>query len=214
MSRLPHHLLASLPARLVFGVYLGTYATANSIDTVTNYVRSSPPTEVTASTSKFAGTAVVSTGLTVYKDSRMAQYLGASSLRAASPPTTYCLFAIRDAITIFACFNLPTLLAPRLEKLPPNVRERFGRLLQSETGRFKTAQFLLPAAIQFVTTPIHLLGLDLHNRRGHLSFASRFSRVFGDAAMAVPARMVRIIPAFGIGGVINASMRKALMQKI
>jgi hypothetical protein len=124
------------------------------------------------------------------------------------------LFTARDAITIFASFNLPTLVAPSLARLPPAVRERFGKLLQSESGRFKTAQFLLPAAIQTVTTPIHLLGLDLYNRRDRLSFASRFGRVVKDARMAIPARMVRIVPAFGMGGVINASTRKTLMERL
>ena len=142
VSKLPHALLLSIPARLVFGVYLGTYATANSIDTITNVVRKSPATQVNASSSKFVGTAVVSTALTVYKDSRMAQCLGAPSLRGATPLATYCLFTARDAITIFASFNLPTLLAPNLARLPPTVKARLGRVLEAESGRFKTAQFL------------------------------------------------------------------------
>ena len=214
VSRLPYHLLASVPARLIFCVYLGTYATANLIDTLKSFTRSSAPTDVTASTSKFVGTAVVSTCLTVCKDSRMAQFLGTSGKRLPTPTITYCLFTARDAITIFASFNLPTLIAPRLADLPPAMKHRFGKLLQTESGRFKTAQFLLPAAVQFVTTPIHLLGLDLYNRRDRLSFASRMGRVVKDSGMAVPARMVRIIPAFGMGGVINASTRKTLMGRL
>ena len=193
---------------------MGTYATANSIDTITNVVRSSPATQVNASSSKFVGTAVVSTALTVYKDSRMAQCLGAPSLRGATPLATYCLFTARDAITIFASFNLPTLLAPNLARLPPTVKARLGRVLETESGRFKTAQFLLPAAVQLVTTPIHLLGLDLYNRRDRVGVASRYTRIVKDAALAVPARMVRIIPAFGMGGVINASTRRRLMEKL
>ena len=214
VSRLPYILVASPPARLVFGVYLGTYAAANSIDTFTSFSRSSAPTDVIASTSKFAGTAVVSTLLTVNKDSRMARYFGAPTLRTATPKLTYFLFTARDAITIFASFNLPTMLAPRLATLPPAVQDKFGKLLQSERGRFKTAQFLLPTAIQLVTTPRHLLGLDLYNRRDRLSFVSRFGRIFKDCGMAIPARMVRILPAFGMGGVINASTRSTMMEKL
>lgn len=214
LSRLPYTLLASVPARLVFSVYLGTYATANSIDTLTSFSRSSAPTDVTAGTSKFVGTVVVSTGLTVFKDSRMAQFFGTSGTRLPTPAITYCLFTARDAITIFASFNLPTLLAPRLRNMPPAVQKRFGKMLETESGRFKTAQFLLPAACQVVTTPIHLLGLDLYNRRNRLGFVSRFGRIFKDCEMAVPARVVRIIPAFGIGGVTNASTRRMLMERV
>ncbi len=214
LSKLPYTLLASVPARLVFSVYLGTYATANSIDTLTSFSRCSPPTDVTAGTSKFVGTAVVSTCLTVFKDSRMAQFFGTSGTRAPTPAITYCLFTARDTITIFASFNLPTLLAPRLLNLPPAVKKRFSKILETESGRFKTAQFLLPAAIQTVTTPIHLLGLDLYNRRNRLGFVSRFGRIFMDCGMAIPARMVRIVPAFGMGGVINASTRRTLMERL
>jgi hypothetical protein len=96
-----------------------------------------------------------------------------------------------------------------------------------------TAQFVAPAAIQLVSTPIHLLGLDLYNRQGHLGFGERYARVVRDWGVSALARMGRIIvsstscprydyqeltetnqPAFGVGGVVNANMRKNLMTKI
>ena len=212
LKRLPHALFTSVPGRLVFSVYLGTYATANSLDTIVNFVKSAPPEKINTGTTKFAGVALVSTALTVYKDGRMARYFGAATTaKAATPAIAYSLFTMRDAITIFASFNLPTMLAPRLEELPPKVKEKFGTLLQSEAGRFKTAQFMLPAAIQLVTTPIHLLGLDTYNRQGRLGIASRFTRVARDVGVAIPARVVRIVPAFGMGGVVNANMRRKLI---
>jgi hypothetical protein len=213
LSRLPHALFTSVPARLVFSVYLGTFLTANTIDTVTNLARGTSPAHVNANTAKFVGTAVMSTSLTVYKDSRMARCLG-SSIRAATPLSTYSLFTLRDAVTIFVAFNLPVLVAPKLEQLPPEVKERFGSILNSESGRFKAAQFLLPVAAQIVTTPIHLLGLDLYNRQKHVSPLSRLTRVLKDMRVAIPARMVRVVPAFGTGGVINAGTRRSLMTSL
>lgn len=213
-AKLLHSVVLSLPARLVFAVYFGTYTTANSVDTMTSFFASSPPTTVTAGTTKFLGTAAISTALTVYKDSRMAQYFGRQSLSASVPLLTCALFTARDAITIYASFNLPTMLAPRLADLPENVKARLGRIVQTESARLKTAQFMLPAAIQFLTTPIHLLGLDHHNRRGNLGYAARFHRVARDFSIAVPVRMMRIVPAFGVGGVINASSRRRLMEAL
>ena len=77
-----------------------------------------------------------------------------------------------------------------------------------------TAQFLAPAAIQLISTPIHLLGLDLYNRQGHLGFGERYSRIVRDWGVSALARMGRIIPAFGVGGVVNANMRRGFMAKI
>ena len=112
--------------------------------------------------------------------------------------TSCCLFVLRDAVTIFASFNLPPLLAPRL-----------SLVFAEETSQLRAAQFFLPAAIQFVTTPVHLLGLDLHNRRGKIGYRSRFDRVGRDMSTAVPARIMRILPAFGLGGIVNTGIRNA-----
>jgi hypothetical protein len=77
-----------------------------------------------------------------------------------------------------------------------------------------TAQFLAPAAVQIFSTPIHLLGLDLFNRQGRVGGWERWSRVKRDWTVSALARMGRIVPAFGIGGVVNANVRKNLMTKI
>lgn len=139
---------------------------------------------------------------------------GSSSSPAAKiPKLSYALFACRDSLTIFASFNLPAIIAPRLAELPPSVRARFSRLLSSESGRTNTAQFLAPAAMQLFSTPLHLLGLDLYNRQGRLGFSERALQVTKNWAVCSFARMGRIVPAFGIGGVANNNMRRSLMGK-
>ena len=152
----------------------------------------------------------------VYKDSQFARMFGkpSSGPAAAIPRLSYALFAARDSMTIFASFNLPSLIGPELLKLPSAVQTRFKRILSTESGRTNTAQFVAPAAMQVFSTPIHLLGLDLYNRQGRLGLAERASRVMRDWGVSALARMGRIVPAFGVGGVVNAKMRRGFMEKL
>lgn len=78
------------------------------------------------------------------------------------------------------------------------------------------AQFVIPAAVQVVSTPLHLLGLDLYNRPG-AGFGGpdgRVSQVVRNWAVSAAARMCRIVPAFGVGGVVNTKVRKNMMGKL
>jgi hypothetical protein len=76
------------------------------------------------------------------------------------------------------------------------------------------AQFLAPAAVQFASTPLHLLGLDLYNREKGVSWGDRWAIVKKNWGISVMARVCRIVPAFGIGGVVNAKVRRNLMEKL
>lgn len=80
------------------------------------------------------------------------------------------------------------------------------------------AQFIAPAALQLFSTPLHLLGLDLYNREGgkgkEVSWASRMGKVRKDWLGSAVARMGRIVPAFGVGGVVNMNVRRGLMGRV
>ena len=137
----------------------------------------------------------------VYKDARFAKMFGAAAASAskagprAVPKTTLALFAARDSLTVFASFNVPPLLGPVL-------------------GSAAAAQFLAPASVQIVSTPLHLLGLDLYNRprgMGAPSAGDRWRIIKRDWVAACAARIGRIVPAFGVGGVVNMGVRKRLM---
>ena len=145
--------------------------------------------------------------LCVYKDSCFARMFGASNPATAAtttvPKVSYAFFASRDSLTIFASFNLPPLIAPHLD-----------RLIFAEAGGANAAQFLAPALMQLFSTPLHLLGLDLYNRQAKLGSRERFARVRRDWAVSAFARMGRIVPAFGVGGVVNAGVRRRLMERI
>ena len=66
---------------------------------------------------------------------------------------------LRDSLTIFASFNVPPLLAPYI---PSHMLPEFMQSIHKQN----IAQFVAPAAIQFISTPMHLLGLDIYNRSG------------------------------------------------
>jgi len=190
--------------------------TANGVDTLTTTVQSKPASTVTSGPVKFVATSAVNMSACVYKDSCFAKMFGNASGSAASkiPLLSYVLFATRDSMTIFSSFNLPPLIAPRLADLPPVVKDKLSRFLSTEAGRNNTAQFATPAMMQIFSTPIHLLGLDLYNRQGRLGFQKRFARIARDWGVSALARMGRIIPAFGVGGVVNANMRKKFMTEL
>lgn len=79
------------------------------------------------------------------------------------------------------------------------------------------AQFACPALMQLVSTPMHLLGLDLYNRQppGGLSlWDERWPRIKRDYVSSSFARMGKIVPAYGVGGVVNVRMRRRLMQAL
>lgn len=123
------------------------------------------------------------------------------------PAVSYALFAARDALTVFASFNLPPLVAPYV---PLAVAS--GVDLERYVSRAAAAQFLAPAGIQLVSTPLHLLGLDLYNRSGgRVGWRSRVGKVGRDWLGSSLARMARIVPAFGVGGVVNSGVRERMM---
>jgi hypothetical protein len=211
----PHKFLVSKPFLLIFSLYFSTYFTANTIDTLSSTLTCRPAETTTSSTAKFVGTSAVNMSLCVYKDSQFARLFGSTST-STIPKISLTLFALRDSTTIFASFNLPSLLAPRLSPstIPKPLRQRFSKLLSTESGRLNTAQFLTPAAMQVFSTPIHLLGLDLYNRQGRMGWEGRWARVRRDWIGAGLARMGRIVPAFGVGGVVNGGVRRRIMSDL
>lgn len=195
------------PFGLVFLLYFGTYFTANSIDTASSTIRNEHITKTTAGTSKFVATSTSNLALCLYKDNRFTQMFGsASSSSRPVPLPTFALFTVRDCLTIFASFNLPPLLSPHLE-------DRMSDEVKRYVSAASAAQFITPAAVQVFSTPLHLLGLDLYNRQG-VALNERVSRVVRDWGKSAFARMGRIVPAFGVGGVVNTKVRRGLMEKL
>ena len=143
-------------------------------------------------------------GLCLYKDSQFTRMFGSSLTPSRGvPKTTYALFALRDSMTVFASFNLPPLIAPLLP---------LSQSVEKQMSRASVAQFLAPAGIQLLSTPLHLWGLDMYNRSG-VSWRERVGRVQRDWLGSSFARMCRVVPAFGVGGVFNGRVRRTMMRK-
>lgn len=200
----PHLFLTSRPFALIFALYSGTYLSANFLDTFKSTVNDKPADTVSSGYSKFAATSVTNLSLCLYKDSQFTKLFGTVSPRPI-PPVTYGLFAIRDCLTIFASFNLPPIVAPILP---------MSQAAEHYVSRASAAQFIAPAVIQLISTPFHLMGLDLYNRNGGTKFGDRLNKVRIDYLKSSVARMCRIVPAFGLGGVVNNGLRKRSMLAI
>ncbi|KAK6221768.1 hypothetical protein QIS74_04640 [Colletotrichum tabaci] len=208
----PHHFVLSKPFALIFALYGGTYLTANTLDTASSTVRNRPASEVTAGTAKFAASSAANIGICMYKDQVFARMFGppGATPRPVSA-VTYALFTLRDCMTIFASFNVPPRLGPWLNS-------RMGDEMAKRVSGLTVVQFAAPAMVQLASTPLHLLGLDVYNRPGvpgaPVSWADRWRSVAKNWGISTMARICRIIPAYGVGGVVNRKVRLSLMDKM
>jgi len=202
----PHIFLASRPCRLIFTLYTSTYSTANVADTVASCVNNTPGTSITTGPAKFLATSAVNIPVCVYKDSRFATLFGPlNAVPRPVPKASYALFVLRDSLTIFASFNVPPRLAPHLPLGPAFEKAAMSKM--------SAAQFMAPALAQLAGTPIHLLGLDLYNR-GDVGWRERAKKVRIDWLKSTLARICRMVPAFGFGGIVNMRARRGLIGSL
>lgn len=184
-------------------VYGGTYLLANALDTITSTVTAKEATLVTSGPLKFAVSSTANIGFSLIKDRKFAQLFGPGGPPRPVPVPSMALFALRDCMTIFASFNIPPLIGPSISR-------HMGELEETISGQ-TIAQFAAPAAIQLASTPVHLLGLDLYNRSHGEGWRSRASIIWKNWGISAMARVCRIVPAFGAGGVINKNVRSTGM---
>ncbi|CAO3615595.1 unnamed protein product [Cunninghamella blakesleeana] len=195
----PFQFVKSSQFRLVFGLYFSTYITANIVDTTAEYNEISMHQ---TSMIKFLSTTVVNMSLCMYKDKSFARMFSNAASKAAARPfplVSYFLFALRDSLTIAASFNAPQYLSHYLQE-----ESSFWKDHPKETGM--VAQLSCPALVQFISTPIHLLALDLYNRPNIL-FTNRAQLIRKEYFKSALARIGRIGPAFGFGGIGNTFIR-------
>jgi hypothetical protein len=188
-----------------FGLYGATYAAANVIDTSCEWAA------VDGRLPKFLFTTPVNMGLVLRKDVAFARMFGANSGTATAPfpRTSLALFAARDAHTVLAAFLLPPVAGAWLHEQGLVSTRARGELV---------AQLAAPCVVQLMSTPYHILGLDLFNRPTRQgaaapTIASRWAVIRQKYAITVAARMGRILPAFGVGGVANRHVRQTLAHK-
>ena len=168
----------------VLAVYQATYLTSNLAD---HYIIP----WLDPAISKLMAVFLVNTTLSLLKDKALTQRLGHGEARKFPIPALG-LFFTRDIIAMASAFTIPPILGKFIEK-------KWG---YSETTSLRIAQLTSPVIVQIVATPIHLLGLDLYNRTG-VSMSDRLKYLKKFYASSVSLRMLRFLPAYGIGGVVN-----------
>lgn len=181
-------------------LYGGTYFAANASDTFHSATKGLPAQHTESNATKLCAVTSVNLCLSLYKDAQFAKNFGPPSALAI-PLISYIPFVIRDCITLSASFHLPAEISPML----PEAWDRYF------LSRATIAQLTAPALSQWVATPLHLLALDLHSRRGRISLADRGKAVARLWPAASTARMCRVVPAYGFGAVVNNKMREGLM---
>ncbi|KXS17451.1 hypothetical protein M427DRAFT_97091 [Gonapodya prolifera JEL478] len=175
---------------LMWMVYGGTYVTANTIEVLSRRAKRDFVYP------KFLGTSVTNIVLSTVKDRAYTRNFGKVAPKAL-PVYTYGLFWTRDMMTMAAAFTLPAPIAHHLH----------AHLDIPLTTAQTASQLILPCSIQLLSTPIHLAALDMYNRPD-ATLRQRAVQIRREYAKSVLARMGRILPALGIGGVLNGWLRE------
>lgn len=204
--RRPGRALRGPAVWMVAGVYSATYVAANLLELRGRRLRLHP---AEAKGQKFVGTTATNMAASVLKDAAFAQMFGASPTKAAVPAVSYALFALRDGLTVASGFLLPGALGSAAASLT-------GR---EEAQCTQAAQLVTPSLLQLVCTPVHLLALDFVNhppppRGSGLPGVSLAARLQANASSSLArtaflARALRMLPAYGIGGLLNNYLVRA-----
>lgn len=188
----PVAFFTSYKFKWMYFVYLMTYTTNNLTD------HSNIIPDVPIAIQNLIMTFCVNTVCGVLKDKAYIQHFGAVQPKAF-PAITLGILFLRDLITVASAFTLPPIFAEYLEE----------SLEVSERKSLAIAQLASPLLIQVIVTPLHLIGLDIYNREGK-RLGDRVKHMRGLYLSALSMRMIRFLPAYGIGGIINRELRKAM----
>jgi hypothetical protein len=230
MVRHPIQYFKSPTFLLMWAVYGATYSTANSFKTLEEHQsflskesaskQSSNATPQLGKLGTFLGTTFVNSGASILKDRAYARMFSAAASNANAlsatpksfPKTTYAMWMMRDFSVIGSSFILPDMVSKLLV-------EDYG--IEASKAQ-SLCQLSIPVVAQFVAGPFHFLGLDFYNRQYPLSTPMTFVQKASDRARAlyecigpvVAARIARIAPGYGIGGVWNTKLRNAWRESL
>lgn len=209
--RHPIRFLSSPSLRIIFALYGTTYVVNNASESLSAEFAS----EKVVGSIVFASTFGVNVPLGLWKDVRYSQLFGSpvgaktatqitdaarKQLAKASTRAPTAAFLVRDAITAFGSFTMPSLVS---EIIP-------HRLVPDAASRAVISQLTVPMLSQIGATPAHVVGLDYYSRRDGASPLQRLSRIREYIPSTTVARCLRIVPAFGIGIVVNKDLRERM----
>lgn len=178
-----------------FMVYGGTYFVANHTKALCHEFDVDYKIPTATATSVFNVTAIM------FKDRAFARLANPSAGPAVMPLASYALFAMRDGVTITSSFVFKNMVQEKLEK-EYGLKHRDADL---------AASFAVPVAAQFICTPLHILAFDLYGRK-RVTMVSRMAEVAHGYTKVCTGRIMRIIPAFGLGTFINDMTREAFFE--
>ena len=172
----------------------------------------------------FVGTTAANSSASLCKDRVYARLFGTSTVTTTTiPPICYGLWLARDFTVIGSSFLLPPLVAQYMEQQQQqhgwnhnnnnNNNNNSQPTMLDKTPNTQTlalAQFVTPVAAQLIAGPLHYLGLDYSNRpNSTIPWIERWRQLKSGLSSIIPARMIRILPGYGLGGVWNQQGRKA-----
>ncbi len=76
--------------------------------------------------------------------------------------------------------------------------------------QWRAAQVTFPLAVQLITTPVHLLGLDFYNEQNS-TLGARMARVRKAWIGSAGIRMIRMFAPWSLGLLINRDLRDWLI---
>lgn len=203
----------------MLGVYGLTYTTANICDSVISRQQKqtsdsvmsetdseAPPSvadsAATSAVAKLMAITAVNMTATIAKDRAYARMFG-TVLPRGVPAATYGLWLARDLASMGCAFTLPPIVSATTQNYA-GTSTRFA-----DTA----AQIACPIALQFFSTPVHLLGLDIYNKPDKSSFGSRINGIRPNYFPATFIRMARHTASYGIGANFNREIRNGLRAR-
>jgi len=190
----PHLYVSQKAFGFVWGIYIITYVSANFAD---SYAKSN---NMDPFWPKLGAAVFVNIPGSVCQDKFFANWFGAGPkmLSWRLNLFTYGVWALRDCTTMAGSFAFP-------DKVAPILQEKFG---MGPAEAKNAAQITCPTfAAAMLHPPLHLIGLDMRNRP-ELAFHERIPLFKSMMLKTSLMRVSRILPAFGIGGVINTKCRE------
>lgn len=188
---------------MMWGVYAATYTTANCLKTIAEHENyNADESKNRGKWGVFAGTTFVNSSISMMKDRAYATMFGTAGSAHKVPLITYGLWGMRDCMVIGSSFILPEIISRKIED-DTNMDKKEA---------LRISQFICPIATQFLATPVQLLGLDYYNRPlTNLTITDaakeRMILLGRNYFSIVAARIARIAPAYGIGGIGNTYFR-------
>lgn len=188
-------------------VYAATFVTANLLKSL--HSAWDTPTDTVKSRLVLA-TAAVNMGVTAFvKDPALVRVLQELARRGEVDPTKIsapkpvwwlprALFMVRDGITMYATFQVASSIGQWIYR---NYNTQI-----SEKNAARLAGYIVPGALQIVSTPIHLTALELVSKpQGSVATIAPY--VISNYPTAFISRVLRVVPAIGLGGNANYDFR-------